>query len=68
MKTQQMTFSIPPYGTATLILPVLLTPDAFASLDSAISRELGEQRRELSGPSADDPGSIECDSWVTRPH
>ena len=36
MTTQQITFSIPPYGTAILTLPEHLTPDVFARLDSAI--------------------------------
>ena len=63
MKTQQVTFLIPPYGTATLTLPALLTPDAFLGLDSAVCRELGERGHEPGEPVADDPGSIECDSW-----
>ena len=65
MATQQLTFSIPPYGTATLTLPEVLTPDAFARLDSAIDSVLGEPRQNP-GDAAPDPGSIEYDSWVIQ--
>ena len=65
MATQQLTFSIPPYGTATLTLPEVLTPDAFARLDSAIDSVLGEPRQNL-GDAAPDLGSIEYDSWVIQ--
>lgn len=68
MATQQMTFLIPPYGTATLTLPELLTPEAFACLDSAISRVLGEPRQDLGAAAAPDPGSIEFDSWLIQRH
>jgi len=67
MATQQITFLIPPYGTATLTLPELLTPEAFASLSSAISRVLGEPHQDL-GAAAPDPGSIEFDSWLIQRH
>ncbi|ODV05950.1 MAG: hypothetical protein ABT20_13335 [Rubrivivax sp. SCN 70-15] len=67
MATQQMTFLIPPYGTATLTLPELLTPEAFARLESAIGGVLGEPRRQLGDTAtAPDPGSIEFDSWVIQ--
>lgn len=66
MATQQMTFLIPPYGTATLTLPELMTPEAFARLDSAIGRALGEPRQDLGDATAPDPGSIEFDSWFER--
>jgi len=65
MVTQQISFLIPPYGTATLNLPELLTPDAFARLDSAIDQALAEPRQAL-GDAAPDPGSIEYDSWLNR--
>ena len=65
MTTQQISFLIPPYGTATLTLPDLLTPDAFARLDSAIDHALAEPRREP-GDAAPDPGSIEFDSWLIQ--
>ena len=70
MATQQMTFLIPPYGTGTLTLPELLTPEAFARLDSAISRVLGEARQDLGAAAAPDPdpGSIEFDSWLIQRH
>jgi len=58
MTTQQISILIPPYGTATLTLPAMLTPDAFARLDSAIDQALGD--------TAPDPGSIEYDSWLIR--
>ena len=38
MATQQISFLIPPYGTATLNLPELLTPDAFARLADEFAR------------------------------
>lgn len=66
MATQQMTFLIPPYGTAVLTLPELLTPEVFARLDSAIARVLGEPRRDPANAAAADPGSIECDSWLIQ--
>lgn len=66
MATQQMTFLIPPYGTATLTLPELLTPEAFARLESAIGGVLGEPRQHLGDTAAPDPGSIEFDSWLIQ--
>ena len=63
MRMQQMTFLIPPYGTATLTLPELLTPDAFSRLESAIGDALGDPRRDLSDHTTTDPGSVEFDSW-----
>ena len=63
MTMQQMTFLIPPYWTATLTLPELLTPDAFSRLESAISDTLGDPRRDLGDHTATDPGSVEFDSW-----
>ena len=68
MATQQMTFLIPPSGTATLTLPELLTPEAFARLESAIGRVLGEPRQNLGDAAAPDPGSIEFDSWLIQRH
>lgn len=66
MTTQQIFILIPPYGTATLTLPAMLTPDAFARLDSAIDHALAEPSQAL-GDAAPDPGSIEYDSWLIRP-
>jgi hypothetical protein len=63
MTTQQISFLIPPYGTATLTLPELLTPDAFARLDSAIDQALAEPH-QAPGDAAPDLGSIEYDSWL----
>jgi hypothetical protein len=68
MATQQMTFLIPPHGTATLTLPEVLTPEAFARLDAAIGRVLGEPRQALGDATAPDPGSIEYDSWQIPQH
>lgn len=66
MATQQMTFLIPPYCTATMTLPDLLTPEAFARLDSAIGRALGEPRQDRGDNAAPDPGSLEFDSWLIQ--
>lgn len=66
MSTQQMTFLIPPYCTATLTLPELLTPELFARLDSAINQVLGEQRQHPGAAAAPDPGSTEFDSWLIQ--
>ena len=68
MTTQQLTFLLPPYGTATLTLPELLTPDAFARLDSAIDAALREPNQDDSANAnpANVPAAIECDSWL--PH
>lgn len=67
MATQQMTFLIPPYGTATLSLPELLTPEAFARLESAIGSMLAEPRQHRDDTATgQDPGSIEFDSWVIQ--
>jgi hypothetical protein len=68
MTTQQITFSIPPYGTATLTLPELLTPDAFARLDSAIGDALRGPCRDGNTDAANDPGAIEFDSWLIHLH
>ena len=68
MTTQRLTFLIPPYGTATLMLPELLAPEVFARLDSAIGRVLGEPRQDLGDAAAAEPGSIEFDSWVIQRH
>lgn len=64
MTTQKVTFLLAPYGTATLTLPELLTPDAFARLDSAIDEALREPCRNGSAGAAKDPGAIEFDSWL----
>jgi len=67
MTTQQMTFLIPPYGTATLSLPEMLTVDAFNRLESAVSDALGDSpRRDVDGHAATDPGTIEFDSWLVH--
>ena len=68
MTTQQVTFLLPPYGTATLTLPELLTPDALARLDSAIGEALREPCRSGSADAASDPGAIEFDSWLIHQH
>ncbi len=62
MNTQRISFLIPPYGTATLTLPELLTTDAFARLDAAVDQALGNP---MPAPAtvATDPGAIEYDSW-----
>ena len=67
MTTQQITFLLPPYGTATLTLPKLLTPDAFARLDSAIGDGLREPCRN-GIDAVNDPGAIEFDSWLIHLH
>ena len=65
MATRQMNFPLPPYGPASLTLPELLTPDAFARrLDAAIGAALSEPRRNGSADAANDPGAIEFDSWL----
>jgi hypothetical protein len=67
MTTQQLSFLIPPYGTATLTLPALLTPEAFVRLESAIDRVLGVPQQQLGDTAtAPDPGSIEFDSWLIQ--
>ncbi len=68
MITRQMTFLIPPYGTATLTLPELVTPEVFARLDSVIGRVLGESRQGLGDAVAPEPGSVEFDSWLIQRH
>lgn len=68
MATQRLTFLIPPYGTATLTLPELLTTEAFARLESAIGSVLGEPRQDFGAAAALDPASIEVDSWSIPRH
>jgi hypothetical protein len=68
MTTQQITFLLPPYGTATLTLPKLLTPDAFARLDSAIGEGFREPCQNGIADAASDPGAIEFDSWSIHRH
>lgn len=64
MNTQQLTFVIPPYGTATLSLPEMLTVDDFTRLSSAVGTALGDLPRDVDErTAATDPGSIEFDSW-----
>jgi hypothetical protein len=64
MTTQQLTFLLPPYGSATLTLPDRLTPETFTRLEAAIGAALGEPRRDAgAAPVARDPGAIEFDSW-----
>ncbi len=66
MTTQQMTFLLPPYGNATLTLPRLLTPDAFARLDSAVCEALRQPCQDGDADAASDPGALEYDSWVIQ--
>ncbi len=66
MTTQQVTILIPPYGTATVTLPEILTPDAFARLDAAIDDALREPRGDGSADAANDPGAIEFGSWLVH--
>lgn len=68
MTTQQITFLLPPYGTATLTLPELLTPAVFARLDSAIGNALREPCPSGITDAASDPGAIEVDSWLIELH
>ncbi len=67
MTTQQISFLLPPYGNATLTLPELLTPAAFARLDSAVRDALREPCRNGIADAADDPGAVEVDSWLINP-
>ena len=66
MTMQQMTFLIPPYGTATLSLPELLTSDAFLRLESAIGDALGDPRRDPGDHTTAHPGAVEFDSWLVH--
>ena len=68
MTTQQITFLLPPYGTATLTLPELLTSAVFARLDSAIDNALREPCPSGITDAANDPGAIEVDSWLIELH
>jgi hypothetical protein len=71
MTTQQITFLLAPYGTATLSLPERLTPDAFLRLNSAIGQALREPRAAAgcaAAEAATDPGAIEVDSWLVQGH
>lgn len=68
MTTQQITFQLPPYGTASLTLPQLLTPDAFARLDAAISAALDEPRQADGSDPIRDPGATEYDAWRVDQH
>jgi len=67
MKMQQMTFLLPPYGTATLQFPEVLTAEAFARLDSAIASAMGEPQLHDSTPAAThDAAAVEVDSWLAH--
>jgi hypothetical protein len=71
MTTQQITFLLAPYGTATLTFPERLTPDAFLRLDSAIGQALREPGTAAGSEPAEattDPGAIEVDSWLLQGH
>lgn len=63
MNTQEMRFVIPPYGTATLRLPQLMSVDGFQRLQAAVDAALGEPPARGEAPPAADPGAIEFDSW-----
>lgn len=63
MTTQELNFLIPPYGTASLQLPELLTPDAFIRLEAAVRAALGEPGPAPGATPATDPGRVEFDSW-----
>ncbi|MBE2263545.1 MAG: hypothetical protein IAE92_12435 [Burkholderiaceae bacterium] len=67
MKMQQMTFLLPPYGTATLQFPEVLTSEKFARLESAVASAIREPLLHGGASVAtDDPGTIEFDSWLTH--
>ena len=68
MTTQSISILLPPYGSATLTLPEVLTPDAFARLDKAIGDALREPRPAASPAAARDPAAIEFDSWLPHQH
>lgn len=68
MTTQQITFLLPPYGSATLTLPELLTPAVFACLDLAIGNALRESCPSGITDAANNPGAIEVDSWLIELH
>lgn len=66
MKMQQVTFLLPPYGTATLSLPEVLTTDTFIRLEAAVNDVIGEQAPSVAAKSETDRGAIEFDSWLVN--
>lgn len=68
MTMRQTTLSIPDCGAATLTLPEPLTPDSLGHLEVAINRLLCTLRRDLNPDAAEDPGSVEFDSWSANLH
>lgn len=61
MNTQEIRIQIPPYGTAQLSLPALLSVDRFQRLQAAVGAAVGEPPAAQSA--AADPGAVEFDSW-----
>lgn len=66
MTTQQVTFQLPPYGTASLTLSETLTPEAYARLDAAIDDALGDPHPHgyANANAAIHPGAVEFASWL----
>ena len=68
MTKQQTTLSIPDCAPAALTLPEPLTLESIGRLEAAIASLLRMFRKDLRGDAADDPGSIEVDSWSIHLH
>ena len=68
MTQQQTTLSIPDCAPATLTLPDPLTLESIGRLEEAIASLFRTVRKDLRGNAADDPGSIEVDSWSVHLH
>jgi hypothetical protein len=68
MTQPQTPLSIPDCAPAMLTLPDPLTLDSISRLEDALASLFRTLRKDLRGNAADDPGSIEVDSWAIPLH
>lgn len=66
MNTQEIRFQIPPYGSAQLSLPELLSVDGFQRLQAAVGAIAGGPPKGQAPAAAADPGAVEFDSWLAH--
>ena len=69
MTTQPETqLSVPDRALSMLQLPDPLTRESIDRLEETITNLLRALRRDLSGDTHSDPGSLEVDSWSIQRH
>ena len=68
MTQPQTPLSIPDCAPAALTLPDPLTLESINRLEDTLASLFRSLRKDLRGNAADDPGSIEVDSWSIPLH